>query len=138
MAGKKRRGSVPQHKPSPNPPEPAGAESGYPILCLKHLQNGWGIDTLSPDQCQEFLIKWHKRTAFTWKQLVQHDKHGLGHENIPASSFKPQIPEDLERDRYMVFRHQGNLPFAGFRSGDIFHVLWIEARYNDLYFHGRK
>jgi hypothetical protein len=82
-----------------------------------------------------FLTKWHKRTQLTWTQLVQHSKHGLGSEFLPRHVFKPQVPDWLSRDRYMVFRHQGNQPFAGFRAGDVFHVLWIEARYNDLYDH---
>ncbi len=32
----------------------------------------------------------------------------------------------------MVFRHDGNLPFAGFKVGDTFYVLWIKTRYGDL------
>lgn len=52
-----------------------------------------------------------------------------------GGKFKPSAPEELERDRYMVFRQEGNLPFAGFRAGDTFHVLWIERQYNDLYDH---
>ncbi|MBH0778155.1 hypothetical protein [Nocardia bovistercoris] len=131
-----RRGTPPKHDPHPDPPArtPTG-ERGYPILCLRHLQTGWGIDRLTPAQCREFLVKWHKRTAFTWNELIQHGKHGLGHEQLPKVTFKPRIPEWLERDSYMVFRHERNLPFVGFRTGDVFHVLWIETRYGELYDH---
>ena len=48
---------------------------------------------------------------------------------------KPAIPQHLEDDHYMVFRHEGNLPFVDFCSGDVFHVLWVEREYNALYDH---
>ena len=131
--GVRRKGTVPQHvsKPTP-PPVVSNGEHGFPVLCLRHLQGGWELTSLTPKQCQEFLAKWHKRAQLSWLELHQHPKHGLGSELLDRSMFKPRVPEWLERDRYMVFRHEGNLPFAGFRTGDIFHVLWIEARYNDL------
>jgi hypothetical protein len=93
------------------------------------------VDELTSAQCREFLRKWHNRARPSWRELVQHSRHGLGSEQLPCRIFKPRIPESLECDRYTVFRHEGNLPFAGFRSGDVFHVLWIEARYNELYDH---
>lgn len=93
---------------------------------------------MTPEQCRDFLIKWEKRAKLTWKELHQHPKHGLGSENLPKRIFKPALALELERDSYTVFRHQGNLPFAGFRVGDVFHVLWIEAKYNELYEHGGK
>jgi hypothetical protein len=34
------------------------------------------------------------------------------------------------------FRCSGRLPMAGVRSGDVFHIVWIEARFNELYDHG--
>jgi hypothetical protein len=132
----KRKGRAPDHVPTPRPAAlPANSGSGYPILCLRHLQDEFGIDNLDPDHCREFLRKWHKRAVLTWTDLIQHPKHGLGSENLPKSKFKPAIPEQLEQAKYMFFRHSGNMPFAGFRSGDVFHVLWIEAKYNTLYEH---
>ena len=134
----KRRGSVPDRRADPQPPsdtDEIALLSGHPVLCLRHVQAGWGVGELTDAQCREFLVKWEKRAKLTWKELVQHPKHGLGSEFLPSSKFKTSAPEELERDRYMVFRHEGNLPFAGFRAGDTFHVLWIERQYNDLYDH---
>jgi hypothetical protein len=99
------------------------------------LQPGWGFDETSPDQCQELLIKWAKRACLTWTELVHHRRHGLGSEKLPKGKIRPQIPQHLELDDYLVFRHQGNLPFVGFRSGDVFDVLWIETEFNTLYQH---
>ncbi len=85
----------------------------------------------------EFLEKWHKRSVLTWKELAaKHHRHGLGAEFIPASVIKPQIPrqfQDLEKFR--VYRHKGNLPFVGWKDGEVFYVIWIEKAYNELYKH---
>lgn len=70
-----------------------------------------------------------------WDDLVHHPKHGLGWEKLPKHVINPMIPEHLELSKYMVFRHEGNRPFVGFRSGDVFHVLWVEKKWNDLYQH---
>ncbi|PND52554.1 MULTISPECIES: hypothetical protein [Rhodococcus] len=91
---------------------------------------------MSEQQCRSFLVKWEKRAKLTWTELQSHDKHGLGTEKLPSRIIKPSPPEELAQDRYTVFRHDGNLPFVGFRAGDVFHVLWIETRYSDLYNHG--
>jgi hypothetical protein len=90
---------------------------------------------MTDQQCRSFLVKWEKRAKITWTELQSHDKHGLGTEKLPSRMIKPAVPEELAQDRYTVFRHEGNLPFVGFRAGDVFHVLWIETRYNELYKH---
>ena len=43
-----------------------------------------------------FLDKWHKRSSFTWKQLAQHQRHGLGSEFIPSSQIEPAIPRQFQ------------------------------------------
>lgn len=87
-------------------------------------------------QRSSFLVKWAKRCDFTWRELQQHPRHGLGFEMLHRRQLRPNPPEALEEDEYMVFRHDGNLPFAGFKAGDTFYVLWIETSYGDLYDHG--
>lgn len=117
-------------------PEPKHADTaGYPVLSLRHLRNGYGVEELSDQQRSEFLIKWAKRSQYTWAQLVTHPKHGLGFEFMPEKQIKKNAPENLAQDKYMVVRHQGNQPVVGFKAGDIFYALWIEATYGDIYDH---
>lgn len=54
---------------------------------------------------------------------------------MPKGQIKRKAPEHLSRDKYMVIRHEGNQPVVGFRAGDIFYALWIEAAYGDVYDH---
>jgi hypothetical protein len=117
-------------------PESAPKEApGYPCLSLRHLQNGYGVEELSPAQQAAFLVKWARRSAFTWKELTTHQKHGLGSEQLPSYMIKRNPPEVLAQDKYMVLRHEGNQPFVGYKIGDTFYVLWIEANYGDVYDH---
>jgi len=110
----------------------------YPVLCLRHAHPRFGVEQLNDKQRSELLLKWSKRVQHSWTELQTHGKHGLGYEMIPASMIKPQCPhETLAQDKYLVFRHQGNLPMIGFKAGTVFHVLWIEAEYNAVYEHGK-
>lgn len=111
-------------------------EEGYPLLSFRHLQPQFRAEKMSQRQCSEFLIKWAKRSHYTWKELNIHKRHALGFEMLPRKRIKPKPPEFLQQDSYMVFRHEGNLPFVGFKAGDVFYVLWVEVKYGDLYDHG--
>jgi len=92
---------------------------------------------MTKDQKAAFLDKWWKRSQHTWNELRKHHRHGLGSEKLPLKQIRPQAPQFLEdEDHVLVFRHEGNLPFAGIRAQDTFYVVWIETRYGDLYDHG--
>jgi hypothetical protein len=137
MAKKPRKGAPPTGNAGRlqtiTPVDPK--DGGHLLLSFRHLQPRFGVDDMNDTQRSEFLVKWAKRCQYTWKQLTQHPKHGLGWEEIPCGQFRPQQPDFLNVPKYMVFRHEGNHAFAGFKAGDTFYVLWIEARYNDLYSH---
>lgn len=106
------------------------------MLSLRCLQGGFGVEEMTPNQRSEFLVKWAKRSGLTWDELAKHDRHGLGYEKLPMTEIKPRVPEKYQQEKFVVFRHEGNLPFVGFRAGDVFYVLWIETKYGDLYDHG--
>lgn len=135
-AKKNRRGSPPAGDAGKLRKKPVPHDDGHLLLSFRHLRKGWGIEDLNDKQRSDFLIKWAKRCTHTWRDLRTHSRHGLGYEMIPSRSIYPNAPEELAEEKYMVFRHQGNLPFAGFKAGDTFYVLWIEKQYGDLYNHG--
>lgn len=110
----------------------------YPVLSLRYLVGGWGFDPCPNDKhATDFLIKWSKRSTFTWVELLTHPRHGLGSEKIPVSQIKPTIPRKFENESHLlVFRHHGNLPFAGVKVAGVFYLLWVEHTYGDLYDHG--
>lgn len=112
------------------------SRADYPLLSTRFLQKGWGFEELDDSMRAEFLEKWHKRSVLSWKELAQHPKHGLGSEFIPATAIIPRIPRQFKDvEKFRVYRHKGNLPFAGWKDGEVFYVLWIEKAYNELYVH---
>lgn len=135
-AAHKRNGSKPSNEGQETAVLPVVSDAdGYPYLCLRHLQPRFGIEELSERQRSEFLLKWAKRSQITWEAINTHSKHGLGFEMLPSAQFRPSVPEQFEQKKYHVFRHDGNLPFAGIKVGNAFYVLWIEKKYGELYKH---
>lgn len=130
-----RTGSVPADKDVLASIKAASDE--YPVLSTRFLQKGWGFEEMTDETRLSFLQKWHKRSEISWKDLTSHQRHGLGSEYIPSQQIKPQVPRQFQEiEKFRVFRHHANLPFAGWKDRGIFYVLWIESRYNDLYDHG--
>lgn len=134
--GPKGRGSKPAKSSATVLETPTSPSAGHPVLCLRHTRNGYGVAELSEQQRSELLLKWAKRTQFTWTELGTQPKHGLGFEYMPAGQIKKAAPEALAQQKYMILRHHQNLPMVGFKVNDTFHVLWIEASYGDVYDHG--
>lgn len=135
-SGKKRHGRKPANGKSAVPETPsATATTGYPVLCLRYLRSGYGVDELTVGQRSDLLVRWAKRCRFTWSELNTHHRHGLGWEMLPEHQIKKNPPEELAQDKYMVLRYSGNQPLIGFRAGDVYHALWVEAKYGDVYNH---
>ncbi len=135
MAGRKFRGSKPQANTDTFATRESKQADGYPHLSLSKSQPGYGVEELTERQRSEFLLKWSKRSKCTWQELLSHPKHGLGFEQLPQHKLKRSAPEHLQAEKYMVFRHDGNLPLVGYKIGDVFYLLWAEARYGDVYDH---
>lgn len=123
---------------------PAGsrAEVDYdattPKFCLAHIQKGYDVKSL-PDLASKaaFAEALQIRSSMTWRELKVAPRHGLGMELIPKGQIRAPIPEPFQdHEKFVVFRYNGRLPMAGVRILDVFHVLWIEARFGDLYDHG--
>ena len=76
------------------------------------------------------------RARMTWLQIKMAGRHGLGSENITKGQIRATIPEAFRgTDQFMALRYHDKLPMVGVRVKDVFHVLWIEARYGDVYPH---
>ena len=107
-----------------------------PKFCLAHIVNGYCLQHLNVDQQAAFALSLQRRCALTWKQITLAPRHGLGLETLPAAQIKPTIPEPFgDRRNFIVLRYSGKLPMVGVRIVDVFHVLWIERTYGDVYDH---
>jgi hypothetical protein len=118
-----------------NIPSNNDADIDYPVFCFKHLNTN-----LSGDYkfYFEFIERLKKISSITWKQINVSDRHGFGTEKLPIKQIKPQLPTFITPDvkELLVFRANGdNRPFLGIRSGKIFHIVFIEERFGDVYNH---
>jgi hypothetical protein len=128
------------------PPRPAGKVPEAPVqvnydeetpkFCLRYLRPHFDVHALTDQRKAAFAKTLQKLSALTWKQLLAAPRHGQGFELLPVSQIKPTLPPQFDgQAKVMVFRYDGRLPMAGIRANDIYHVLWIEPEFNQLYDH---
>ena len=111
--------------------------AGHPKFCLRFLQRGFDVTNLDKDLRADLALTLQQRSSLTWTELRQAGRHGQGYELLPRQSLSAPIPAAFaDRERFHVFRYSGKLPMAGVRVGDVFHIVWIERRFNELYDHG--
>jgi len=111
----------------------------YPIFCFKHLQDVSIKNSTDADFFVKFLFRLQKLSNLGWEEIRKSPKHSFGTSQIPINELKPTIFPSIvtpEVTHLTVFRANGdNRPFLGIQSKDIFHVIFIEAVFNDIYDH---
>lgn len=107
----------------------------YPVFCFRHLQT-------KPNGDYKFYCDFVQRLKMlcnsTWKDIRVAHKHGIGTEKMPINRIKPQLPPFVTPDvtDLIVFRANGdNRPFLGLVNDHIFHVIFLEETFNDVYDH---
>jgi hypothetical protein len=119
-------------------PQPADDHSaGHPKFCLRFLHHDFNVEKLTREQRADFALTLQRLSSLTWAEIQQFRRHTYGTEMIPRGQIKPTAPTVFDdQSRFMMFRYSGNLPMGGVRAGDTFHILWLEAAFDDLYNHG--
>lgn len=71
-----------------------------------------------------------------WKTVNISQRHAIGCEKIPVTAIKKDLKLTREVTFLLAFRATGdNHTFLGFRDGNIFQVVYIEAEFGDIYNH---
>lgn len=110
-------------------------ESGKspPVFCFHYLHDNFHLDQCDKNARAAFAMALVKRSSLTWDDLARLPRHKLGWELIPGEQLRMTLPDKFSDSRkVMVMRYDGMLPMAGVRVGQTFHVLAIEAKFNDL------
>lgn len=82
------------------------------------------------------LDKLRRLSALSWKDIRQQHRHRLGSEIIDRNSIRAAIPAFLTEDvKLLAFRAFDKVAMVGYRSGRVFHVLWVDRTFT-LYNHG--
>lgn len=115
-----------------------GIVNDYPIFCFKYLQD------VSIKNCNDhkfffdFIFRLKKLGELGWQEISRSARHSFGTEKIPIKQIKPTLPAVItdDIDELTVFRANGNnLPFLGIRKTNVFHVIFVETDFGDIYNH---
>jgi len=109
--------------------EPEDYDKMVPLFSLERLQSGnYCLSNLEKDDKAAFADSIFKRKNVTWNQIQQMDRHGLGYEKIAVNSIKTSVPKFIteEQSNLIAFRFHGLKPMVGYRSKNVFYVLWFD------------
>lgn len=87
----------------------------------------------------DFLQRLKSLCLLDWNEICRSHRHSFGYEKIPVEFIKKSLLLTGEVNYLYSFRATGdNHAFLGFREGDVFKILFIEAAFGDIYNHGKK
>ncbi len=100
--------------------------------------NGYDVQSLGDkDKQAQLALTLHRCAQMRWSEIHQAGRHGAGTEWIPKGQILAPVPQRFQdQDRFMAFRYYGKLPMLGVRVNEVFHVLWVEGDFGDVYDHG--
>jgi hypothetical protein len=114
-------------------------EENRPVFCFRNLQGDSVKNCKKANFFIEFLKRLRQLSELTWNEIQTSDRHGYGTEKIPISKLNPQRPNFLtpDVDSLLAFRATGDKHvFLGFRQKNVFHIVYIESEFGDIYDHG--
>jgi len=122
-----------------NPDMNKKPESKSPVFCFRYLQTNSIQDCEEHDFFYDFLFRLKQLGELDWATIDKTQRHGFGYEKLPVEQIKPKnLPPIVTADvkNLIVFRASGDQrPFLGIRRDNIFHVIFIESRFGDIYNH---
>jgi hypothetical protein len=110
-------------------------EINYPIFCFKHLQT---VPKIDYKFYADFIERLKKISNLSWNEISVSPRHGFGTEKIPVKQIKLSLPKFVSPDvtDLTVFRANGdNRPFLGLRDKNVFHIIFLEEKFGDVYNH---
>lgn len=109
----------------------------YPLFSYKYLQNVSFCSQKDASFFHEFINRLHKYSTLGWQEMQTSGRHSFGFEYLPQNIMKPQLPSVVTPEVHlMVLRSTNdNRALVGFREWNIFHIIFIEANFNDIYDH---
>lgn len=109
----------------------------YPLFSFKYLKETSFTEHGDVQFFRDCLIRLKKLSNLSWKEIHKSDRHKYGTEQIPRKQIRPDLPNEITRDvNLLVFRSNSDKrSMVGFRVWNIFYIIFIEAKHNDIYDH---
>ena len=112
------------------------SENEPPAFCFQYIRSTYCL-TLCPQEEQAALaMTLYELSRLTWAQIHGAHRHEKGCEKIARTSIHgDSIPGHITEDvNLWAFRFCGLAAMVGFRSGRIFHIVWLDRDFT-LYKH---
>jgi hypothetical protein len=138
MKGKFKSPPITQGKNISALPTSGGISNNLkPKFCFEFLDNTYSVEACEQADRAAFAVQLTKIGRMSWQEIQNAPKYGLGTEKIPRSQIRAPIPPSVTPDVefFLAFRFSAKKPMVGFRSGQLFHLLWIDRDFT-LYNHG--
>jgi len=98
---------------------------------LRYLQPGHDVNDLLEHDQQQLIKQLRLLSQLEWKQIEQAPRHGVGKENIAQNSIRKSLPPIVTKDiKLWALRFSGKKPMIGFRSGTVFHIVWLDHNFS--------
>lgn len=113
------------------------ASIDYPLFSFKYLKETSFTEHGDIQFFRDYLLRLKKLSNLSWKEIRQSDRHSYGTELISREQIHPNLPNEITKDvNLLVFRSNSDKrSMVGFRVWNIFYVVFLEARHNDIYNH---
>ena len=108
----------------------------HPVFCFRYLHKNFHVDKCEDDEKIQLLKRIVKLCSMTWQEIEYSDRHAFGSEKINLNAINLDLPDEIagKVPFYLALRFDGKKPFVGFRDRFVFHVLYIDPKFN-LYKH---
>lgn len=109
-----------------------------PIFSFHQIGKFYCLESCQPEEKVALIETLHKLSQFTWQELRNSNRHGLGTEKIEHSSIKGcSVPDFIIEQNIplLAFRFHGKKPMVGYRENQVYHILWLDRDFS-LYNHG--
>jgi len=117
--------------------QPPNYDKLPPIFSLEKLVGDkYCFSNLNDTDKKQFAESIFKRKNLSWSDIKKANRHALGFEKISKDSIKGTKPSFITDDinEFLAFRFSGMKPMVGYRTQNIFYVLWFDLDYT-LYKH---
>jgi hypothetical protein len=122
--------------PEPSSKQLANYDDSHPIFCLRYLDDEYNLNGCTKNEKAHFADALRKRSQMSWQDIKMAPRRGLGLEKIDRNTIKAPIPNHITEDieHFIAIRFCGKAPMVGYRSNDIFRIIWLDSKFT-LYDH---
>ena len=107
----------------------------HPSFSLRYVDRAHCLSSCTRKEKAAIADTIHKLSKIPWAEIETAPRHGSGYERIARSSLARPVPSHVTEDAPIkAFRFFGRAAMVGYRSGDVFFVIWFDRKFK-LYRH---